>query len=98
MDNLNRKALLYTYTWNHFTENDPKVSGPPDTTPFNKKEGEEVLYLIDYLSKHLAWSVEEFATKVERLIHDHMPEREMSQQEVIAWIKENWRMPLSIAA
>nr|WP_320009583.1 hypothetical protein [uncultured Desulfobulbus sp.] len=98
MDKLNKHALLYTYTWHHYPENDPKVSGPPDTTLFNKHEGEEVLYLIDYLSEHIAWSVEEFASKVERLIHDHMPEHEMSQVEVVAWIKENWKLPLAAAA
>lgn len=98
MDRFNKDALLYSYTWSQYPENDSRISGPPDTTIFNKHEGAEVVYLIDYLSEHLAWSVEEFAGKVEKLIHDHMPEQKMSQQEAVAWIKKNWTIPLEAAA
>ena len=37
-------------------------------------------------------TVEEFGAKVERLLHEHLPEDEISQKETIQWIKKNWKI------
>ena len=95
MDTYSKDDLKYTYSWNSYEKNDPRISGILDDTVFNKKEGEEVVYLINSLSEHLAWSVEEFGAKVEKLIHDHLPDQPISQKEVVMWIKENWKTPVS---
>jgi len=91
MDTFGKNDLIYDYSWSDYNKDDPRVSGVPDSTPFNKNEGEEIVYLINYLSEHLAWSVEEFGAKVERLLHEHLPEDEISQKETIQWIKKNWK-------
>ncbi|MDD2466425.1 MAG: hypothetical protein PHI97_20690 [Desulfobulbus sp.] len=91
MDAFCKEDLVYEYSWSKYDPKDPKVSGVPDTTEFNKNEGEQVAYLINYLTEHLAWSVEEFGAKVEKLIHERLPEKKISQTETIHWIKENWK-------
>jgi hypothetical protein len=91
MDTLRKEDLAYTYTWSRYEKDDPKISGIPDATPFNRKEGYEVLYLINNLADHLAWSVESFGNKVEKMIHDRLPEDITTQQETVSWIKENWK-------
>ncbi|MGD9947869.1 MAG: hypothetical protein AB7U29_05245 [Desulfobulbus sp.] len=94
MDTFSKKDLIFDYSWSEYDKNDPKVSGVPDTTVFNKNEGEEVVYLINYLSEHLAWSVEEFGARVEKMLHEHLPKGAISQKDTIGWIKENWKTPV----
>lgn len=91
METYLRSALRYPYGWSVYADNDPRISGPPDFTPFNRQEGEEVLYLIHCLSDHLAYGVESFGEKIERMIHQDLPETITSQAEAIAWIKAHWR-------
>jgi len=98
MDTFSKDNLIYAYSWSEYDKDDPRVSGIPDSTPFNKKEGEEIVYLINYLSEHLAWSVEEFGAKVEKLLYEHLPEGTISQKETIQWIKENWKAPALASA
>ena len=94
MDTFSKEDLIYYYTWSEYDQDDPRISGVPDSTVFNKKAGEEVVYLINYLSEHLAWSVEEFGARVEKLLHEHLPEEEISQKDTIQWIKKNWKTPV----
>lgn len=91
MDTFRKADLVYKYRWSHYAKNDPRISGLPDHTNFNRQEGEEVLYLISTLTDHVAWGVEGFGGKVEKLIHDHLPEDITSQREVMRWIKEHWK-------
>lgn len=72
-------------------KDDPRISGIPDTTEFNRKEGQEVLFIISSLTDHVAWGVEGFGSKVEKMIHDQLPEEIQNQEETIRWIKENWK-------
>lgn len=95
MDTFSKQDLQYDYIWSHYDQDDPRVSGIPDSTLFNKKQGEEVVFLVNYLTEHLAWSVEEFGAKVEKLIRDHLPTEDMSQKEVLEWIKKNWKTAVS---
>lgn len=91
METYEKSALRYSYDWSVYADNDPRISGHPDATPFNRKEGEEVLYLIHRLSDHLAYGVESFGEKIERMIHQDLPETITTQAEAIGWIKANWR-------
>lgn len=91
METYLKSALRYSYNWSGYEENDPRISGLPDATPFNRHEGEEVLYLIHCLTNHLAYGVENFGDKIERMIHQDLPETITSQAEAIHWIKANWR-------
>lgn len=91
MDTFRKEDLIYDYSWSEYEKNDPRISGIPDKTTFNRKEGREIIYLITYLTDHLAWSVEGFGSQLEKLIHNRLPEEISSQKDTFQWIKENWR-------
>jgi len=91
MDTFRKEDLVYEYAWSPYEKDDPKVSGVPDATPFNRKEGQEVLYIISSLTDHVAWSVEGFGNRVEKMIHDRLPDEIKNQEEAIRWIQENWK-------
>lgn len=91
METYEKSALRYSYSWSVYADDDPRISGPADATPFNRHEGEEVLYLIHCLSSHLAYGVESFGEKIERMIHQDLPEGITTQAEAMHWIKAHWR-------
>lgn len=91
METFKKSDLVYTYNWTQYDIDDPRVSGSPDTTVFNRKEGLEILYMINYLTDHLAYGVDSFGHRIEKLIHDQLPEEITSQHDTIAWIKNNWK-------
>lgn len=91
MDTFEVSALVYEYNWSHYEKNDPRISGMPDSTEFNRKEGREVLYIIKYLTDHLAYGVESFGNKMEKFIHDRLPVEIRTQKDTIKWIKDNWK-------
>ena len=90
METFKKSDLVYTYNWTPYDSDDPRISGTPDTTLFNRKEGLEALYMINYLTDHLAYGVDSFGHRIEKLLHDHLPEEINTQEEPIAWIKNNW--------
>ncbi len=90
METYLKSALHYSYNWSAYADDDPRISGLPDATPFNRHEGEEVLYLIHLLSDHLAYSVESFGDRMERMIRQDLPETITTQAEALHWIKTHW--------
>ncbi|MBM9511691.1 hypothetical protein [Desulfogranum marinum] len=90
METFTKDDLVYEYKWSHYEKDDPKISGIPDTSTFNRKEGWQTLYIINHLTNHLAWDVNSFGEKIEKMIHDQLPEEISNQKDTIQWIKENW--------
>lgn len=90
METFTKDDLVYEYKWSHYEKDDPKISGIPDASTFNRKEGWQTLYIINHLTNHLAWDVNSFGEKIEKMIHDHLPEEISTQKETIQWIKDNW--------
>lgn len=95
MDTFRKEDLMYDYVWSRYEKDDPRITGVPDTTEFNRTEGEEVLYIISSLTDHVAWGVEGFGSKVEKMIHDHLPEDIKNQKQTVRWIKDNWKNSLA---
>lgn len=86
------KNLIYKdYQWTSFSINDSRVSGNPDSTLFNSKEGNQVVYLINRLMLIWNYSFSHTGNKMEKLIHDSLPSEIKSQEEVSEWIKSNLR-------
>ena len=84
------KNLIYKdYQWTPFSNNDMRVSGKPDSTIFNPKEGNEVVYLINKLMLLWDYRFSHTGNKMEKLIHDSLPSDVKSQEEVSEWIKDN---------
>jgi hypothetical protein len=85
-----RRNLFYNdYTWTANAPNDPRTSGKPDETLFNRTEGNEVVYLINKLMMLWDYRFSNTGNKMEKLIHDKMPADITTQAGVQRWIKEN---------
>ena len=91
MDTFTKENLKYEYNWSRYEKDDPRISGIPDATEFNRKEGEEVFYIITHLTEHAAWDVGSFGSKIEQLIHDRLPDAITNQKDTMKWIRENWK-------
>lgn len=84
------KNLFYKdYNWTVYPSKDPKVFGKPDSTIFNPKEGNEVVYLINKLMILWDYRFSNTGNKIERLIHDSLPAEIETQEDVQRWIKNN---------
>lgn len=91
MDTFEKTDLLYEYTWSLYQDDDPRISGLPDATTFDRKEGAEVLYMIRQMADHLGWELANFGHKMEKMIHDQLPEDIRTQRDTLKWIQENWK-------
>jgi len=87
----NKSDMIYTdYSWTAYGDDDPKITGNPDNTLFSRKEGYEVLYLINKLAEIFNLKTKKSGEKIERMIHDHLPSNIHSQSNVKDWIRKNW--------
>ena len=89
MNLLNKSDLIYSYSWTVYGNDDPKVSGFSDNTLFNRKEGYEVLYLINKIADENGLTQKSSGTKMEKMIHNHLPGNIRSQENVKNWIINN---------
>jgi hypothetical protein len=78
------------YQWTAYPNDNPKVTGKPDSTRFNRHEGYEVLYLINALAEE--WNFKNVASclKMEKMIREKLPSDAIMQTDVREWIKLNW--------
>jgi hypothetical protein len=88
---ISRSELIYKdYSWTSYGNDDPKVSGEPDSTLLNRKEGYEILYFINKLSEDWKFKNKSSTQKIERLVRENVPHNLHSQKEIKKWISENW--------
>lgn len=79
--------LIYKdYSWTAIKGDDPKVTGVPDSTLFNRREGYEVLYLINTFDLRNMND----ANKLEKMIRSELPSETRSQINVKKWLRDNW--------
>lgn len=85
-----RRNLHYTdYKWSTYHQNDPRVNGKLDATPFTRDEGNEVVYIVNKLMILWDYRFTNTGNKMEKLIHDQLPPEIVMQHEVQEWIKAN---------
>jgi len=89
---INKEDLVFSdYRWNALPVDDPKITGKPDSTRFNRHEGYEMLYFInkmDELYKMIATKAD--AKKLEYMLHEELPSTIINQEDVQDWVEENW--------
>lgn len=91
MATFNKSDMQYTdYSWTAINGDDPTISGEPDSTLFSRKEGYEVLYMINKILKHRGLISTTSGQKVESMIRIELPSTTRSQKNVFNWINENW--------
>ncbi len=78
------------YRWTALPDDDPKLTGEPDSTLFNRKEGFEVLALINRFMAKYKFRQKTSGLKVERLIKEHLPIALKTQRHVEDWLVANW--------
>lgn len=90
MATFNRGDLMYTYSWTAIPGDDPRITGEPDSTMFNRHEGYEVLYMINKCMEK--WNLSSVADgeKIERLIKEKLPSDVRSQKNVFEWLDKNY--------
>ena len=89
----NKTDMTYNgYQWTAYPNDNPKVTGNPDSTRFNRNEGYEVLYLVNTLANGWNLNQVEDCQKIEKMIHKGLPSNIIMQIEVKNWIKSNWNI------
>lgn len=86
-----KSDLKYQYSWIAISSDNPKISGEPDSTLFNRNEGYEVLYLINKLAEIWEWKKKASCIKLEKMIKEYLPSDVRSQHNVRVWIHDNWK-------
>lgn len=81
--------LFPDYGWTSYEKNDPRISGKPDKTPFDRTEGNQVIYLINKLMTIWSYRFVNTGNKMERLIREKMPDDMKTQEEVQGWLLDN---------
>ena len=93
MADLFKRSDMYfsDYKWSAYPLDDPRVTGAPDSTLFNRHEGYEVLYLINKLAT--MWSIRTTpeCRSMEQLIRNQLPSNIRSQENGKEWIRLNWK-------
>jgi hypothetical protein len=84
--------MLYNhYSWTALPGDNPKISGVPDSTLFNRNEGYEVLYLINRFMNDNSLKNVESGQKIERMIRTGLPGDVRGQKNVVEWLTKNWK-------
>lgn len=89
MSLITKSELKYDYSWTVLNGDNPKITGVPDSTLFNRNEGYEVLWFINKFAEKHNFKNKESAFKIERMIKSHLPEDIRSQENVVEWIENN---------
>jgi hypothetical protein len=82
--------LFNDYQWSTYGTDDPRVTGYPDSTLFNRHQGYEILYLINQLMDIWQFNTIADGQKLERLIRKYLPSDVRSQRNVAEWLRVNW--------
>jgi hypothetical protein len=89
MNLLSRNDLRFVYNWKSIPNEDPRISGTAGTTLFNRKEGFEILYLINSFAEKHGVDQKEKGLRIEKLIKEELPLNFRSQIHAIEWLEEN---------
>ena len=87
------KADLYydDYSWTVVNNDNPKVTGIPDSTLLNRREGYEILYFTNKFCDIYELKQKVSATKIERMIREEVPGNIRSQSNIKDWLVKNWK-------
>lgn len=80
-DLFKKSDMIFTdYKWTAYPKDDPRVTGEPDKTLFNRHEGYEVLYLINKLATMWSIRTTQECRSIEQLIRNQLPSNIRSQE------------------
>lgn len=89
---LTKSDLFYEdYIWTtKYSNDDPRVTGEPDSTLLARTEGWEMLYFVNKLVEIWKWkaTVSNYQI-IERAIRERVPGSVRSQENIRIWIEQN---------
>lgn len=83
-----RSDMAYTYEWTT-SNDDPKLRGNPDHSLFSRRQGWEVLYMINKFGELHRVATVSSGRKIERMLQS-LPSNVRSQANVQQWLVTNW--------
>lgn len=87
----NKSDMQYEdYQWTAYPNDNPKVTGKPDSTRFNRHEGYEVLYLINTIVESWDFKQVKSCKQIEKMIREELPSNIIMQEDVKEWIRKEW--------
>lgn len=91
MSLIGKSDLYYTdYSWTAYRGDDPRVTGQPDSTLLNRREGYEVLYLINKFAEKHDFKQKASGVKTEKMIRNDLPSDIRAQDKIVSWLTTNW--------
>lgn len=81
--------LLKHYSETAFGGDNPKITGKPDSTLFNRNEVYEVVYMINKVLGFINGANLAKAYQLEKLIDEKLPSNTRSQEKVFNWLVNN---------
>ncbi|OFX70100.1 MAG: hypothetical protein A2X12_06340 [Bacteroidetes bacterium GWE2_29_8] len=87
---ITKSDLDYDYSWTTYDNDDPEISGEPDSTLLNREEGYEMLYFINKLAEKWDLKKTQDGNKIEKMIKEYVPKNIHSQEKIMNWIKKEW--------
>ncbi len=78
------------YSWTTYEDDNPKITGVPDSTLLNRKEGYEILYFVNKFAEIHKLTAKSLGHKIEKMIRKHVPSNIHSQSGIKSWIENNW--------
>lgn len=78
------------YKWKTLPSDDPFINAPPETAVFDRKNGNEVLYMINKYCELYKEKTLECGQEIEYMIRNTLPIKMRNHKEVRLWIYENW--------
>ena len=87
---LTKHDLQYQYSWTALGDDNPKITGVPDSTLLNRQEGYEILAFINGIAADSGWTTKAPGLKAERLIQQNVPGHLRSHAHIRQWLADNW--------
>ena len=78
------------YKWNALPSDDPFINAPPETARFDRKNGNDVLYMINKYCELYKEKTIDCGHELENMIRNTVPTKMRNHKEVRLWIYENW--------
>lgn len=82
--------LLFEYQDCAYSPNDPRISGEPDQTLFDRSKCDEMLYMVNSFALRRNFRDKRSFAKTEKLLNLYVPDELVTQQDVLQWIEEHW--------
>ena len=89
---ITKTELFYQdYSWTVLSGDNPKISGEPDSTLLNRKEGYEILYFVNKFCEKHNFREKSSAIRVEKMIRNEVSTSIHGQEKIKVWLETNWK-------